>query len=980
MDFYEKVNAEYLNTIKRPLHLWRVKLELLDHYENTIKCIEQDIDYSNAGSITCNNAQGTRKSCSITLLNADLKYIPTEDSPFWFNRKFRLYIGIVDNRHYKHSNHSVRWTNETDTYWFAKGVYITSDIHVDSTTHTISISGVDKFAQLDGSLNVLQADEMDTVFEVGSRIEDVIRDILTLDMGNNLILDPIDPIVYTIGLNTSVLFKEFTLSAGQYYGDFLNELATSYGSEVYYDNLGRLNFRRLLNDDFPYWIGMRAPVHEFKYHLPGYENPQESINLNGVNKIIVSTDNVETPNASYTAINHNPRSPLCYDKIGARTLPENGGVVIINAGNIVDQNTRKEDPTVEGFSKELVLKRCKDYGEYRLMQETCLGTSINFNCPPYLHLNEGDVIAITDPDFALDCDLYIINSITFPLGTDSLSLEISNLGFLNSDIASYSQYSSAKHSPISFGIHYILNGGEGTEPPNRTVEIGDTFTTATDYDEETHEVSFWRDGYELMNWIDNINGNTFELNTEYTVPNQNFALLANWADVSDYTFELRVKDVMGAGYPCTFSPITLQSSDVYLVSALTVNDKKYYFWGRDFESQSSISATVDEEDIIKYSLVPIEDGTVMTVDDDYISNLTANGTNGGKAYYLKYPNVVESITLNTARQYLETIILSANLRTLTINALTSGDNLKQFNFNNLYEVSVNYSGVTTFLNDCDKLEEISAINHVTLNLLSDYRFGLNNINNMLPNVTFAGGLTVPDHSGTKAYVLTTRTCSYERTINVGQVDRIDPYMGGVELYNASAFVGKMSGTSLYLRNVYLNNSYLARNSTYNLININGNIKLENGSEFLSALQLSENSESVLRIKGNYLHVDSSMCLANIKFSEVVIENDIICRGTISGGTTRMIVGGTMSSTLTTVKIYGSVDINCGSNDIYFIYNFSNLTDVYFYNDNFSIVGSGNNRIFDTLASADFKVHGRANGNVQAYCTANNIPFEVIVDD
>ena len=53
MDFYDKVDAEYLNVIASPLHLWRVKLELLDHNENTIKCIEQDIDYSNAGNITC---------------------------------------------------------------------------------------------------------------------------------------------------------------------------------------------------------------------------------------------------------------------------------------------------------------------------------------------------------------------------------------------------------------------------------------------------------------------------------------------------------------------------------------------------------------------------------------------------------------------------------------------------------------------------------------------------------------------------------------------------------------------------------------------------------------------------------------------------------------------------------------------------------------------------------------------------------------
>ena len=441
MEFYDIANDTYTNLLQRPIFLWRIKLELLDHEENTITCIEQDIDYGNAGNISCNNVQGTRKSCSLTLINVDLEYIPTEDSPFWFNRKFRLYIGIVDNRHYKYGDSEVHWTNETDTYWFSKGVYVTQDIHVDSTAHTVSISGIDKFALLDGTLNILQADEMNTVFEYGAKISEVVNDILMLDMGNGQPLDPISPIIEDYALNSIYLYKEFTLSAGQYYGDFLNELATSYGAEIYYDNIGRLIIRRSFTDDFPYWIGFKAPAQEFKYHLPGYQNPQESIKLTGVNKIIVATDNVETPNGSYTAINANPRSPLCYNKIGARTLPENGGVVIINAGNIVTNEEIEQDPTLQGESEELVIKRCRDYAEYRLMQETCLGTSISFSCPPYLHLNEGDVISITDPDFALDCDLYIINSITFPLGADSIQLEVSNLGFLNTDILSQTQYS-----------------------------------------------------------------------------------------------------------------------------------------------------------------------------------------------------------------------------------------------------------------------------------------------------------------------------------------------------------------------------------------------------------------------------------------------------------------------------------------------------------------------------------------------------------
>jgi hypothetical protein len=50
--------------------------------------------------------------------------------------------------------------------------------------------------------------------------------------------------------------------------------------------------------------------------------------------------------------------------------------------------------------------------------------------------------------------------------------------------------------------------------------------------------------------------------------------------------------------------------------------------------------------------------------------------------------------------------------------------------------------------------------------------------------------------------------------------------------------------------------------------------------------------------------------------------------------------------------------------------------VYFYDDNFIISNASNGKLFYNN-NANFKLHGIANGNVQAFATANNIPFEVI---
>jgi hypothetical protein len=1000
LEFYDKVDDMYLNMIKRPMHLWRIKLELLDHDENTVMCIEKDIDYSNAGSISCNNTQGSRKTCSITLINVDLKYIPTEDSPFWFNRKFRVYIGIVDNRHYKQGNSDVHWTNETDTYWFSKGVYITSEIHVDSTTHTVSISGIDKFGQLDGSLNVLQADEMNTVFEYGAKIKDVIQDILTLDLGNGQPLDPITPLIDDISLNSIYLYKEFTLSAGQYYGDFLNELATSYGAEVYYDNIGRLVFRRLFSDDFPYWIGFKAPSQEFKYHLPGYQSSQESLKLTGVNKIIVSTDNVETPNGSYTAINTNPRSPLCYNKIGARTFPENGGVIIINAGNIVTNEEIKQDPTLKGEAEEKIIKRCRDYAEYRLMQETCLATSITFNCPPYLHLNEGDVVIITDPDFSLDCDLYIINSITFPLGADAIQLEVSNLGFLNTDISYDTKHSLLENQPVKFGIAYILNGGTSDRALNQSVKPGETFVVPNDYDEETHLLSIIKDGCELINWTDNINGDTYALDGEYTVPNQNFSLYANWINYEDYILELRMNET--SSVTAMLSPITNQSSDVYSAMFIIVDNKKYYFWGRDFEPTQIVSPIVEGTPTIKYGCVPIVDNTVMTL-NGVLTTLLNNGISDGKVTYLKYPNAVESLDIDTfSDSYLETIVLPKYVKNVTLSSQTP-TGLKEFEFNNDYNLSFDMSNTSAFLVGYT-IQKVSAKNNVAITTGNSDSYILypSASSIKIPNIDFAKGIKI-DNSASQGQCLfmvyhPNINNTYITLINIGNAESEYRFKGGLELYNVVSFAGNYwkNYIEVALANVYFENSK-AFFSSVRQLQVSGDVKLCNGSIFLSYSQLYNTTFS---LDGDYIYVYESTFMQATNLTNVNIKAEVKLRyngnfiisntslksidfrNNVEIDCSEMIADETMNfvtgNSCTAIRFYGAVTIDCGNvlNGLQFICNNNYLTDVYFYDDNFTVTNTSYGKLFENN-NANFKIHGVANGNVQAFAESQNIPFEVI---
>lgn len=552
-DYYDISNNYYYRALASLYKSQRLRIDFLDHQENTLYRVEQDIDSSDAGKIVNNNSQGTRRSFSFNLINVDNIYNILDENTFWFNRKFRVYLGIA---------------YQDDTFWFSKGVYITQNATLDSVTKTVSLNGVDKYAQLDGTLNVLQADEIDTVFEVGSKISNVIHDILMMDIGNGMVLDPIEPIIDP-DIGNQKLYKEFTMSAGSYYGDFLTEIMTSFGCDIFYDTLGRLTVRRVFNDDRPYWYAFKSPAYNFKDEVWGFQSPQITIDMKGVNKITVSTENVNYPNVSETVINNNPRSPLCASKIGRRTFTENGGIIYISLG----------DETIDTPET-----KCREYAEYRLMQETCLALEASFQTPPLYHLCEGDVITITDSALGFDQEPFLINSITISTGTDSMSVTATNLKYLPTDIYNDAIYTYIFRSPShpSYTLSYSLNGGSGTTPSSLVTKISCPFTPATGYDKSTHVNTFNApSNSDLKSWTGS-NSFEYEIGKTYTKPMSDLTLYANYVGcASGVTSVVPTSAISNK----TISRL-LSSRGSHYIEAINASGKTYYFKGRGQDNDS----------------------------------------------------------------------------------------------------------------------------------------------------------------------------------------------------------------------------------------------------------------------------------------------------------------------------------------------------------------------------------------------------------
>ena len=171
------------------------------------------------------------------------------------------------------------------------------------------------------------------------------------------------------------------------------------------------------------------------------------------------------------------------------------------------------------------------------------------------------------------------------------------------------------------------------------------------------------------------------------------------------------------------------------------------------------------------------------------------------------------------------------------------------------------------------------------------------------------------------------------------------------------------------------------------LRLNGNIKIENSELFswtvfqnTDIVVGGDNLLATLAAPATYAYTMDFIVSTNV--TTLTINSDIELDRSLTGSYSnfQFIKNNTA---LTTIHIYGSfhatVTGDTASNyeaTSVLSWN-SSLTDLYFHNDDFSITSSGTNVSVLTGNNANFKIHGISGGNVEAYCTANSIPFEVI---
>lgn len=359
--------------------------------DESVRDIIPEANIITGGSYNENYQSGQRRSLSLTLYNESGNYTPSING-IWAHSKIRFEMGL-------------QLAND-DIIWMPKGVYaVTSASPRETTTEkTVSLDLSDKFSVLEGADGTL---EISTEIPVGTEIESVIRDLLSTDRGNGEMIDSI-PFVYNSAFKGKRTTATISKEAGATVGEIILELATMLSAEVFYDVEGHLTFVPI--DDVSNDVD--KPILYDLYDYSGdFADNNLSIDLNDViNRVIVIGANVNSEICDAVAVNDDPASPLCYQRIGYRTASP------INDSNIT--------------STQLAEERAKYELRQKLILKSTVSNSIRYN--PLLTVN--NLITVTDEFYGLKQERFLIQSISCPIdysGTMSItSTNARNLPFV----------------------------------------------------------------------------------------------------------------------------------------------------------------------------------------------------------------------------------------------------------------------------------------------------------------------------------------------------------------------------------------------------------------------------------------------------------------------------------------------------------------------------------------------------------------------
>lgn len=374
------VSGRAASSLRQPIRNLETTIQILGEKDEIIDTITGKVI---RGTISYDGTSLIRRTGSLTMV-VDPAYMPSPDSVLWFNKKFRVYQGVVDLSQYPHE--AINFL--LGTFWLDEH---TLDYNTEERTITLQLS--DKMTRWDGvgletKLKIAEKEQIPAV----TAIKTLVESWGETDFG--YIEEPVDgqlvPYDYEKQPGTAVM-------------DIIEDLRDMYKTYICgYDVLGRFEIRRV---DFQ----RESDLPEPKWEFDATRNDRadltlsfsETYNLKDLkNRIMVvgSTDVKTGFTPMGTVQLTDIKSPYSIEAIGTHTK------VISNPDLTNDM-------------------QCVQAAAWELYKSSTLQETVSISVAPVYFLQPNDIITITNP----------VTKKTFKYEIDKMSVDLAVDGSMEID-------------------------------------------------------------------------------------------------------------------------------------------------------------------------------------------------------------------------------------------------------------------------------------------------------------------------------------------------------------------------------------------------------------------------------------------------------------------------------------------------------------------------------------------------------------------
>lgn len=395
---------EIEKAIRAPITKRYMRFFLL-HDDETISEEITDMVVAN-GNIQKGSQTGQTRSINITLLNEKRKVLvgykngkgvyeerylwtPTPyENKLWYFNKVKIISGIIYGD----------FIYEVD-----EGIFVIFDPNLKSSEaeETVSLQLYDKFALLDGTID--GKGDIDYEVSLNTPIESAVKQLIRLP--RNVMQQPYDSkdLIFPNKFLNEKLAYTIKKTGENSIGELITEIGKSISCDVKYDVKGHLNLINSLADLDYHNRKLAWIFKEGEFTGPSAKIARSKIK----NRVTVKGANINGVLSSATVENTNPLSNY--------NINSEFGI----KGHVI------EDSLISGDFL------CRERARYELKKYAQNYVTIDFQCIYIPHLEPGDIVEWSYPNWGVYNEIFLVNSVSVPVKSEELmSLSITNINEL----------------------------------------------------------------------------------------------------------------------------------------------------------------------------------------------------------------------------------------------------------------------------------------------------------------------------------------------------------------------------------------------------------------------------------------------------------------------------------------------------------------------------------------------------------------------